>query len=216
MLEIITEFNVTNKFIYGSSSSVYGEKSNKNETFNIEQQESFYATSKKICEVMTKNYSDLYKLKSTALRFFTVYGPYGRPDMSPLIFLKSIYNNKEINLFNNGSSLRSYTYIDDVVNFIIKSIKNNSFLKDKKNYHKIYNVGNNKNISTIKFVKLIEKNLNKTSKINKLKNRKADIINTKANINLAIKELKTKPKIDVKLGVKKMCDWFKNSSNNFK
>ena len=77
-------------------------------------------------------------------------------------------------------------------------------------------MGNNKNISTIKFVKLIEKNLNKTSKINKLKNRKADIINTKANINLAIKELKTKPKIDVKLGVKKMCDWFKNSSNNFK
>ena len=93
-----------------------------------------------MCEVMTKNYSNLYKFKSTALRFFTVYGPYGRPDMSPLIFLKSIYNNKKINLYNNGSSLRSYTYIDDVVNFIIKSIKNNSFLKDKKNYHKIYNV----------------------------------------------------------------------------
>ena len=86
----------------------------------------------KMCEVMTKNYSNLYKFKSTALRFFTVYGPYGRPDMSPLIFLKSIYNNKKINLYNNGSSLRSYTYIDDVVNFIIKSIKNNSFLKDKK------------------------------------------------------------------------------------
>ena len=169
-----------------------------------------------MCEVMTKNYSNLYKFKSTALRFFTVYGPYGRPDMSPLIFLKSIYNNKKINLYNNGLSLRSYTYIDDVVNFIIRSIKNNLFLKDKKNYHKIYNVGNNKNISTINFVKLIEKNLNKTSKVNKLKNRKADIKNTKANIDLAIKELGIKPKISVKLGVKKMCDWFINSSSNFK
>ena len=216
LLEIIAKFDATKKFIYGSSSSVYGEKSNKNEAFNIEKQESFYATSKKMCEVMTKNYSNLYKFKSTALRFFTVYGPYGRPDMSPLIFLKSIYNNKKINLYNNGSSLRSYTYIDDVVNFIIKSIKNNLFLKDKKNYHKIYNVGNNKNISTINFVKLIEKNLNKTSKVIKLKNRKADIKNTKANIDLAIKELGIKPKISVKLGVKKMCDWFINSSSNFK
>ena len=216
LLEIIAKFDATKKFIYGSSSSVYGEKSNKNEAFNIEKQESFYATSKKMCEVMTKNYSNLYKFKSTALRFFTVYGPYGRPDMSPLIFLKSIYNNKKINLYNNGSSLRSYTYIDDVVNFIIKSIKNNLFLKDKKNYHKIYNVGNNKNISTINFVKLIEKNLNKTSKVNKLKNRKADIKNTKANIDLAIKELGIKPKISAKLGVKKMCEWFINSSSNFK
>ena len=115
LLESIAKFDATKKFIYGSSSSVYGEKSNKNEAFNIEKQESFYATSKKMCEVMTKNYSNLYKFKSTALRFFTVYGPYGRPDMSPLIFLKSIYNNKKINLYNNGSSLRSYTYIDDVV-----------------------------------------------------------------------------------------------------
>ena len=216
LLEAIAKFNVTKKFIYGSSSSVYGEKSNKNETFNIEKQESFYAASKKICEVMTINYSNLYKFKSTALRFFTVYGPYGRPDMSPLIFSKSIYNNKKINLYNKGSSLRSFTYIDDVVSFIIKSIKNRVFLKDKKNYHKIYNVGNNKNISTINFVKLIEKNLNRTSKIVKLKNRKADIVNTKANINLAIKELKIKPKISAKVGVKKMCDWFKNASNNFK
>ncbi len=216
LLETIAKFNVTKKFIYGSSSSVYGEKSNKKETFNIEKQESFYATTKKMCEIMTKNYSNLYKFKSTGLRFFTVYGPYGRPDMSPLIFLKSIHNNKRINLYNNGSSLRSYTYIDDVVNFIIKSIKNNLFLKDKKNYHKIYNVGNNKNISTINFVKLIEKNLNKSSMVVKLKNRKADIINTKANIDLAIKELGIKPKISTKVGVKKMCNWFKRSSNNFK
>ena len=102
------------------------------------------------------------------------------------------------------------------MNFIIKSIKNNDFLKDKKNYHKIYNIGNNKNISTINFIKLIEKNLNKTSKIVKLENRKADILNTKANINLAVKELKFKPKISTKDGIKKMCDWYKNASINFK
>ena len=157
LLETIAEFNLTKNFIYGSSSSVYGEKSNKSENYNIEKQESFYATTKSICEVMTKNYSSLYKFKSTALRFFTVYGPYGRPDMSPLIFLKSVFNNKKINLYNKGKSLRSYTYIDDVIQFIIKSINNKMFLKDRKNYHKTYNVGNNKNISTINFVKLVEK-----------------------------------------------------------
>ncbi len=216
LLETIAEFKVTKKFIYGSSSSVYGEKSNQAETFNIEKQESFYAATKNMCEIMTKNYSKLYKFKSTALRFFTVYGPYGRPDMSPLIFMKSTFNNKKINLYNNGLSLRSYTYIDDVVSYIIKSIKNNDFLKDRKNYHKTYNIGNSKNISTINFIKLIEKNLKKTSKIIKLKNRKADILNTKANINLAIKELKFKPKITAKDGIKKMCDWYKNSSINFK
>jgi UDP-glucuronate 4-epimerase len=136
--------------------------------------------------------------------------------MSPLIFLKSVFRKKKIKLFNNGLSLRSYTYIDDVVNYIIKSIRNSVFLKDKKNYHKIYNIGNNKNISTIDFLKLIEKNLNITSRLEKLQNRKADIINTKANINLAIKELGLKPKIDAEVGVRKMCDWFKNSSINFK
>lgn len=216
LIELIAEFKITKNFIYGSSSSVYGEKSNQTETFNIEKQESFYAATKNMCEIMTKNYSKLYKFKSTALRFFTVYGPYGRPDMSPLIFLKSVFRKKRIRLYNNGLSLRSYTYIDDVVNYIIKSIRNSVFLKDKKNYHKIYNIGNNKNISTIDFLKLIEKNLNITSRLEKLQNRKADIINTKANINLAIKELGLKPKINAEVGVRKMCDWFKNSSINFK
>ena len=106
---------------------------------------------------MTKNYSSLYKFKSTALRFFTVYGPYGRPDMSPLIFLKSVFNNKKINLYNKGKSLRSYYYIDDVIQFIIKSINNKMFLKDRKNYIKTYNVGNNKNISTINLLNWLKK-----------------------------------------------------------
>lgn len=216
LLETITKFKISKIFIYGSSSSVYGEKSNKNEEYNIKKQESFYAATKNMCEIMTKNYADLYKFKSTALRFFTVYGPYGRPDMSPLIFLKSIFNNKKIYLYNRGASLRSYTYVDDVVNLIIKSINNSSFIKDKKNYHKVFNIGNDKNVSTKDFVRLIEKNLNKTSKIVKVKNRKADIVNTKANINLALKELGLRPRINLKDGVKKMCDWYNKASINFK
>ena len=216
LLEAIAEFKISKIFIYGSSSSVYGEKSNKTEKYNIKKQESFYAATKLMCEIMTKNYANLYKFKSTALRFFTVYGPYGRPDMSPLIFLKSIFNNKKIYLYNKGQSLRSYTYVDDVVDLIIRSIKNISFLKDEKNYHKIFNIGNDKNVSTKNFVRLIEKNLNKNSKIIKVKNRKADIINTKANINLIVKELGLRPKITLNDGVKKMCDWYYKASVNFK
>ena len=216
ILESIVNYKSTKQFIYGSSSSVYGEISNKREDYKVDVQESFYAATKRICEIMADNYSRLYKIKSTGLRFFTVYGPYGRPDMSPLIFLKAVYKGKIIKLFNKGNSLRSFTYITDVVDMIEKSSKNKSFLTNKKKYHKIYNIGNDKNISTFNFLKLIEKNLEKKAKFKKIKNRKADIKNTKANIFLAKKELKFKPKINFSQGVKLLCEWFKDSSNNFK
>ena len=216
ILESIVNYKSTKQFIYGSSSSVYGEISNKREDYKVEVQESFYAATKKMCEIMADNYSRLYKIKSTGLRFFTVYGPYGRPDMSPLIFLKAVYKGKIIKLFNKGNSLRSFTYITDVVDIIVKSSKNKSFLRNKKKYHKIYNIGNDKNISTFNFLKLIERNLEKKSKFKKIKNRKADIKNTKANIFLARKELKFKPKVNFSQGVKLLCEWFKDSSNNFK
>lgn len=216
ILESIVNYKSTKQFIYGSSSSVYGEISNKREDYKVDVQESFYAATKRICEIMADNYSRLYKIKSTGLRFFTVYGPYGRPDMSPLIFLKAVYKGKIIKLFNKGNSLRSFTYITDVVDIIVKSSKNKSFLRNKKKYHKIYNIGNDKNISTFNFLKLIEKNLEKKAKFKKIKNRKADIKNTKANIFLAKKELKFKPKINFSQGVKLLCEWFKDSSNNFK
>ena len=216
ILESIVNYKSTKQFIYGSSSSVYGEISNKREDYKADTQESFYAATKRICEIMADNYSRLYKIKSTGLRFFTVYGPYGRPDMSPLIFLKAVYKGKIIKLFNQGNSLRSFTYITDVVDIIEKSSKNKSFLRNKKKYHKIYNIGNDKNISTFNFLKLIERNLEKKSKFKKIKNRKADIKNTKANIFLARKELKFKPKVNFSQGVKLLCEWFKDSSNNFK
>ena len=216
ILESITNYKSTKHFIYGSSSSVYGEKSNKKEDYKIEYQESFYAATKRMCEIMTDNYSRLFKIKSTGLRFFTVYGPYGRPDMSPLIFLKAIYNGKVIKLFNNGNSLRSFTYITDVVDIIERSTKNKSFLNNKNKYHKIYNIGNDKNISTFNFLKLIEKNLKKKAIFKKIKNRKADIKNTRANIFLAKKELKFRPKVNFSQGVKLLCEWFKDSSSNFK
>ena len=116
--------------------------------------------------------------------------------MSPLIFLKAVYKGKIIKLFNKGNSLRSFTYITDVVDMIEKSSKNKSFLTNKKKYHKIYNIGNDKNISTFNFLKLIEKNLEKKAKFKKIKNRKADIKNTKANIFLAKKKnLNLNPKL---------------------
>ena len=216
ILESITKYKSTKQFIYGSSSSVYGETSNKRENYKINFQESFYATTKRMCEIMTDNYSRLYKIKSTGLRFFTVYGPYGRPDMSPLIFLRSVNKGKIVKLFNKGNSLRSFTYITDVIDVVIKSSKNKFFLKNKKKYHKIYNIGNDKNISTLSFLKLIEKNLKKKAIFKKVRNRKADIKNTKANIYLVKKELKFKPKVDFSQGVKILCDWFRSSSTNFK
>ena len=147
-------------FIFASTSSVYG-NNNKfplDENFQTEKPLSFYAASKKCNEILAYSYSNIYKLPCTCLRFFTVYGPYGRPDMALFKFTESILNNKTIELYNNGNHVRDFTYIDDVVNYICKLI----LLYPKKNIpFNIYNIGSNNPKTLMYFLRTIERSLNK-------------------------------------------------------
>ena len=150
--------NCVKGLIYASSSSVYGgnEKIPFSENDNVDKPVSIYAASKKANELMANSYSHLFNLNTTGLRFFTVYGPWGRPDMAIYIFTKKIIKNEPIEVFNNGNMMRDFTYIDDIISGIISSIENN--------YHcEVFNLGNNKSEDLMEVVKLIEKKINKKS-----------------------------------------------------
>ena len=212
MLELAKELKIK-KYIYASSSSVYG--GNKSLPFSVKDRVdnpiSLYAASKKSTELIAEYYSHLYKIKSIGLRFFTVYGPWGRPDMATFIFTKNIIDEKPINIFNYGKMKRDFTYVDDIVSGIYGSIN----LKMKK-HHKVYNLGNSKPESLLEFIKLIEKNLNKKAKKNFLPLQPGDVPATFADISESIKDLKFVPKIKINEGIPRFIEWFKNIINFYK
>ena len=194
------------KFIYASSSSVYG--GNKKMPFSVKHRVdkpiSLYAASKKSTELLAECYSHLFKIKCIGLRFFTVYGPWGRPDMATFIFTKKILENKKINIFNYGNMKRDFTYIDDIV----KGIKGAVNLKgDYK--HKIYNLGNNKPEDLKKFISIIEKNLKVKAKRNLLPIQPGDVAKTSANIDESKRELNFNPKTSIDEGIPKFIEWYK-------
>ena len=205
MLELAKELKIK-KYIYASSSSVYG--GNKSLPFSVKDRVdnpiSLYAASKKSTELIAEYYSHLYKIKSVGLRFFTVYGPWGRPDMATFIFTKNIINGKPINIFNYGKMKRDFTYVDDIVSGIYGSIN----LKMKK-FHKVYNLGNSKSESLLEFIKLIEKNLNKKAKKKFLPLQPGDVPATFADISESTKDLKFVPKTKIKEGIPRFIEWFK-------
>ena len=208
----ILELSRNNKIkhlIFASTSSVYG-NSNKfplKENDNSDFPMSFYAATKKSNEVMAHSYSNIYNLPCTALRFFTVYGPYGRPDMSLFKFTNSIYKNKKIDLFNSGNHFRDFTYIDDIINGI-KLILNKPPKKDIP--FDIYNLGKGSSVSLLKYVKEIEKNIGKKAKFNMLSLQKGDVHKTHSSIKKTYRFFGYKPKITIKSGVKKFIDWYFN------
>ena len=203
ILEVCRKFKI--KLIYASSSSVYGEeKPMKEETETKPIQ--FYAATKKTNETMAEVYSKLYHFNSIGLRFFTVYGPYGRPDMSYYQFSKMLLNNKKINIHNKFNHSRDFTYISDVTNFIYKCYLN--IKKNKKIRNSIYNVGNGKKISLKSLVFLLEKNFKKKFKVNLLDKQTGDIKDTLADITKAKKDLEFKQKISFMQGIKKFTTWF--------
>ena len=191
--------------IYASSSSVYGDKNTT--PFHVEDNTDFpislYSATKKSNELIAHSYSNLYKIKTTGLRFFTVYGPWGRPDMSYFIFTEKIFMNEPIKIFNHGRLKRDFTYIDDIVSGIISSLNIN-----KK--YSIYNLGNNKSISILELVSLIEDELGVKAKIEFLPERIADVKQTFADIDQSIDDLGYNPNIKINVGVKKFIDWYKN------
>jgi UDP-glucuronate 4-epimerase len=190
-------------FIYASSSSVYG--NNKEipfkESHELKNIVSPYAASKLSCEIYAQLYNNLYKIPTIGLRFFTVYGPRGRPDMAPYKFLKNIYNQTQFIKYGNGESFRDYTYIDDIVDGILSSMN----LKHNSNH--IFNLGNNTKITLNEFIHTCEIVTNKKANFIIKDMPKGDVIGTYANLEKSNKYLNYKPKILLQDGLKKTLDW---------
>lgn len=208
----ILELSRKNKIkhlITASTSSVYGnqKKFPLKEDFNTDKPLSFYAASKKSNEVMAYSYSNIYKIPITCLRFFTVYGPFGRPDMSLFTFTKLIKDNKKIKVFNNGDHERDFTYVDYVVDCII-ALKNKS-PKNKIPYE-IYNISSSNPKKLNYFIKLIEKNLERKAKKILLSLQPGDVKKTHASNTKLLSAIKLNKKINIEDGVKKFINWYNN------
>jgi UDP-glucuronate 4-epimerase len=194
------------KIVSASTSSVYGENKKLpfSETDRVDNIIQFYAASKRSNEIIGQVYSGIYKMNFTFLRFFTVYGPWGRPDMALAKFVTNIIKRKKIDVFNMGNHKRDFTYIDDIVDGILKA----SFNKNKKKFT-IYNLGNGKIVNLMDYVKIIEKKLGLKAKINFKKLQKGDVINTLSNLRKSKKELNYGPKFNIDRGIDNYIKWFR-------
>ena len=191
-------------FIYASSSSVYG--NNKKIPFsikdNVDNPISLYAATKKSNELIAYTYHHLYNMNTTGLRFFTVYGPYGRPDMALFLFTNAITNNKPIKVFNKGKMKRDFTYIDDIVQGILSSLKHSY-------PYEIFNLGNNTPIELDYFIQTIEKELNTKAKKELLPLQPGDVESTYADIDYSKEKLNYIPKTSIEQGIKNFVEWYK-------
>ena len=203
LLEDSVKNNVKH-FVYASSSSVYGlnEKVPFSESDSINKCNSSYACSKKCKEIYAKYYNQMYGLSLSGLRFFTVYGPRGRPDMAPFKFLNWIITNQPITKYGNGETFRDYTYIDDIVDGIIKCM-----FKYNNKCNRIYNLGNGHPHSLNEFIEICEKICKKKAVIVQYPEQQGDVPKTYADISKAKKELGYEPKISLIIGLKKMYEW---------
>ena len=211
ILEACRNYHIKH-LVYASSSSVYGE--NKKVPFettdNVDHPISLYAATKKSNELMAHAYGHLYGFKTTGLRFFTVYGPWGRPDMSYFLFAEAISKNIPIKVFNNGEMERDFTYIEDIVDGVAKIIEGN--IIDRAHY-KIYNIGNNNSESLKNFINTIEDSLNKKAMKKMLPMQPGDVPKTSANIDDLINDYNYAPKTNIKKGIKYFIKWFKDYKN---
>ena len=209
ILENSKSFEIRN-IIYASSSSIYGKNKRMpfSENDKTEKQISMYGVSKKTNELMAHTYSNLYGLRTVGLRFFTVYGPWGRPDMALYIFTKAISENKEIDIFNEGDHTRSFTYIDDIIEPIMRLIKINYNDKNKITNNEILNIGGSRPVKLLKFINIIEEYLGKKAKINLKPMQQGDVKETNANIEKLEKITGYKPQTNIEEGIKKFIDWY--------
>lgn len=192
--------------IYASSSSVYGmsDKVPFSEDDRVDNPVSFYAATKKANEAMVASYSNLYGLKCTGLRFFTVYGPWGRPDMAPMLFSNSLVNNNPIKIFNNGKMQRDFTYIDDIVKAVFRISK----VTSESNRHQVYNIGNGKPVDLLMFIKTLETKFNIKGKYKYLDMQNGDVTRTYADISKLESFIEWTPTTSVDEGVSKFVDWY--------
>ncbi len=207
LLEVCKERSIQNIY-YASSSSVYGNQNkvpySENEITDFP--ESTYAVTKKTNELFAYTYSKLHDLKMTGFRFFTVYGPLGRPDMAPMKFLNAIYNNSPINIYNNGKLSRDFTYIEDITTSIEKVYE-----KDQQNStpsNRLFNIGNSDPVLLLDFIKTIEKITGKTFIKNYVSMQKGDVYKTFADVTLLESYIGKIPHTDLKEGISKLVKWY--------
>ena len=219
---MVKSFLVEN-FIYASSSSVYGSNTKLpyKESDAVNHPISLYAATKRSNELIAHSYSHIYGIPSTCLRFFTVYGPFGRPDMAPMIFADSILKSKPIRVFNYGKMSRDFTYIDDVSESIFrcsfkKAIPDTHFNSDEpdpstsKAPHIILNIGNNKSVNLIEFIEILENNLGKKAIKDFQPMQPGDVENTFADISKLKNWIDYSPKISIEEGINIFSKWYKD------
>lgn len=205
--------------LYASSSSVYG--ANKKVPFSVEDRVdnpvSLYAATKKANELMAHTYSHLYDLPTTGLRFFTVYGPWGRPDMAYYSFAEKMLAHEPIEVFNYGEMMRDFTYIDDIVEGIMRLIPLAPARSAEGPPYRIYNIGNNKPVKLLYFIQLLEKYLGVEAEIRKMGMQPGDVEITYADIDALQQDVGYRPVTSIEEGLKQFCEWFityKNSNNH--
>jgi UDP-glucuronate 4-epimerase len=225
ILEACRHNNVKN-LSYASSSSVYGLNSSDlfKTSAHTEHPISLYAATKKSNEMMAHTYSHLYDIRTTGLRFFTVYGPWGRPDMAPMLFADAILNDRAIKVFNHGNLSRDFTYVDDIVDGIIKVIDNpakktEDFDAQNPNPaissapYRIYNIGNNSPVQLLDFIETLEESIGIKAKKDFLPMQAGDVVSTYADISDLIKDFDYRSNTNLKDGIKEFVLWYKKFYN---
>lgn len=220
ILEVCRKHHIQN-LIYASSSSVFGANTSKpfSTSDNVDHPLSLYAATKKSNELMAHTYSHLYNLPTTGLRFFTVYGPWGRPDMALFKFTKAIIKNEKIDVYNHGNMMRDFTYIDDIVEAISRLVekpaKPDSEWKGNKpspssSYapYKIYNIGNSKPVNLMSFIQSIETKIGKSACKNYMDIQPGDVSETYADVDDLYREIDFRPSTKIEDGVNNFVDWY--------
>jgi UDP-glucuronate 4-epimerase len=214
--------NGVEHLVYASSSSVYGANTSMPYSVhdNVDHPLSLYAATKKSNELMAHTYSHLYNIPTTGLRFFTVYGPWGRPDMAPIKFTRNILAGKPIDVFNYGKHRRDFTYIDDIVEGVIRTLdhvaqpnkdwsSDNPDASSSRAPYRLYNIGNNDTVELMRFIELLEKNLGKKAEMNMLPLQPGDVPETYADVQGLVADVGYKPDTSIEDGIEKFIHWYK-------
>ena len=207
VLELARRLKSLEHMVYASSSSVYG--GNQKVPFSItdavETPQSLYAATKRADELFVYSYTHLYGLKLTGLRFFTVYGPWGRPDMAPMLFAKAILADEPIRVFNNGEMWRDFTYIDDIVDGVLRVLKH----PPATPLHRVYNIGNNRSEKLLDFIATLEAALGKKAQMRFEPMQPGDVVRTFADIEATTRDFGYEPSTRIDEGVPKFVDWYR-------
>ncbi len=213
--------NSVEHLVYASTSSVYGANTKMPfaVTQNVDHPLSFYAATKKANELMAHSYAHLYKLPVTGLRFFTVYGPWGRPDMALFLFTRNILAGKPIDVFNYGNHRRDFTYVTDIANGVVRALdhvaqpnpawdSNDPDPSSSNAPYRLYNIGNNAPVELVKYIQTLEQCLGKKAELNLLPLQIGDVPDTYADVDALVRDVGYKPSTPVEVGIKNFVDWY--------